>query len=414
MNAERDVELPGKQQLHAHASCAAPAADELDAEVRSPRDPSTPPDRSFATRYAFPRLHWFWQRWLDDLTLKPGPGRRAPGRTALGHVAYSLLCVVAGVALSAAAWRAGSALLALGWVLLVFGARRLQLLAVHQAAHRALWRPEFDHWFGRIASVVFFLEEFISYQRHHVSDHHSKRLSTEHDPTVIFLRAAGFQPGKSVRWSYCHLAWTLVSPRFHCRVFRGRIASHVTSPRRGSRLAMVLYLAALAVIAQQLGWGLVAVAWLLPLTIAYQASALLRLLVEHVGWPVASGKLAPPYVERTHDIGIGVAPPRTGLRGMRRLRAWAVWSLRMLCAVAVRTLILPGDTPLHGAHHMFGDLPGFRWQDYAWAAAAFAQARREAGLPPIPFFPSYGAALRATFEHLAALPPQAAALPERA
>src|SRR5262249_33986443 len=122
-----------------------------------------------------------------------------------------------------------------GWVALLFGARRTQLLAVHQAAHaRLTGHAAFDRRFGRIASVLLFLEEFTAYAKQHGPVHHSKRLSTLVDPTVRFLSRAGFEPGRSVAWSYRHLALTLLSPRFHIRVFADRVGSHLRASSRWS------------------------------------------------------------------------------------------------------------------------------------------------------------------------------------
>jgi len=110
----------------------------------------------------------------------------------------------------------------------------------------------------------------------------------------------------------------------------------------------------------------VVLGWVLPVTVLYQQSALLRLVVEHHWdqYPNLRGKRA-DILPLTKAIFLGSVPPKNP-----NLIEWGSWILDMLLALIVRLTILPGDSgAAHDWHHQ---CPRGNWANY------IAERRKEA------------------------------------
>ena len=338
-------------------------------------------------REAMRRLPAWSQPFLTLLTCKPCPGQGPGIQTPWTHLAHAVCLLIAGVYVSICgatdewAWW----LVPIGWGATVAGARKAQLVVVHMCAHEKFSdRAWLDRLLGRLISILLFLEPFDRYASGH-RVHHSRKLSSHEDPTVIYLLCAGFRPGMRKRDLWRKLVVQSLSPFFHVRNFLGRVGSNFRRDSVWAGVGMTLYLTMIVVATIELGGLVVLASWIVPIAILYQISGLIRLNVEHIGWPIDPDQVnTPGYADRTTEIFLGEAPPRAGLRGIRAFSEWSLWSLRMCGHGLARWLVLAGDTPVHGAHHLFGGLPNYDWPNYLFERARLVAERQAAGKPPIP------------------------------
>lgn len=159
--------------------------------------------------------------------------------------------------------------LLLGWSLTVSGARKLQVMIVHQAAHDNLFGiPWLDTWIGVVLSIILTIGSFASYRLAHRRDHHA-RLMTADDPTLRFLEdLVGLRQSMPKPQCWQQLYRALWSPTFHARFFWSRLCSHFRGASPDHILATSAFLALMvgAVIMTR-AWGIFLLAWVLPLTV---------------------------------------------------------------------------------------------------------------------------------------------------
>src|SRR5439155_6879766 len=118
-------------------------------------------------------------------------------------------------------WTAG--LLPLGWIFTIGGSRYLQVSVVHFAVHNQFFsRERHNRLLAQTISTVLLITDYDSYYRDHIKNHHPiGKFARRGDPDLEFLIALGFLPGMSRDELWRHLAWTLISPRFHFLFLRG-------------------------------------------------------------------------------------------------------------------------------------------------------------------------------------------------
>ncbi|MDI3289008.1 fatty acid desaturase [Polyangium sp. 15x6] len=346
------------------------------------------------------------QPFLTWLTGKALPGQKASNHSPHGHLLVPGAFVIVGVAASAALVSRGLGmqlgLLPLTWLVTVSGARKLQLMIVHQCAHGTFsGSRRVNELVGAALSLLLTIEPFKRYRAKHIELHHAQHHMTRRDPTVVFLfDKVGLRPGMSKPELWRRLLLTLVSPRYHL----GMTAERIASVARGSPselAAYVIFWGAVLAIVVILGAELVfAVAWLVPIVLLYNVSSCLRLSSEHL-WPAPVAERQPPgralVASYSTGIFLGEATPSPELGGISAAVAWARWALRMLFVhLPARLFVLVGDTPCHDYHHRH---PRSReWMNYAYAR----QKDIDAGAPGWPpytevwgFVPALDAALSA-------------------
>ncbi|MGC5343148.1 fatty acid desaturase [Streptomyces sp. DT171] len=297
---------------------------------------------------------------LTLLTGRPYAGQRAVHFTPTRHLVNAVMSIACGVALSGTAlWAAGWLLVLLlpGWAMTLHGARNLRMMIYHQCAHQNMWRRRgADAALGRLLAAVLLVQDFGRYSVEHVGDHHALHHMTRRDPTVqAVLISLELRPGMSRRQMWRRMLGKVFSPWFHARFLTARFRSYYSFASTGGRVASAAGLVTVAALATWLHlWLFVLLAWVLPMTVLFQMSNVLRLCVKHT-FPapdrtVRRGKAY--FAGLTNAIFIGEAAPSPELPRPRRYAAWARWWTRMLLIhFPSRYLVLTGDTVVHDFHH---------------------------------------------------------------
>lgn len=342
--------------------------------------------------FALSPVFQFAMTWLSG---KPLHDQSLPKLSAWGHFVRAMMSLALGIGLAWLSCLSGIlALIPIAWILSLFGMRFMQLVIVHNAAHRNFIRHDYiDRMVGFWVSAVLMIENFESYQRKHGREHHNwKLLSTPKDPTVKSLEKAGIVPGQSMRQILFNLFIALFSPAYHLSEFYQRIRSYWvdTSLYPKVVISFVIICQIGIVIWSDAVWAFT-IAWLIPITVLYQHVALLRLVVEHK-WdkPGSIRGSREDAMPLTTAIFLGVAPPKK-----KGLFTWLGWAIQMLNALIVRLTILPGDSgAAHDWHHCH---PCGDWSNY------LEERRKEALLRPDDYNEVWGYwnALKQSFHSIA-------------
>ncbi len=301
------------------------------------------------------------QLLLTLITGKALDNQALPKFTAWGSFARAMTTLAVGVGLACYGTAAEQlVLLPLAWLLSVHAMRYLQLVVVHNASHWAFVKDKaIDGRVGFWVSAILLIENFEKYRPAHFQHHHWKKLSTQEDSTVEALEQANLKVGYSVNRLVLNLTWALVSPAYHVKTSCRRVASYFVNSSLQAKLAASLVLALLGLWTwrSEEVW-VVTLVWVLPVTVIYQQAALLRLVVEH-NWDEYSQvrESLPAATALTDAIFLGVEPPFG-----KNVLHWNVWVIRMLLNLAIRLVILPGDSgAAHDYHHQHprGDWPNY-------------------------------------------------------
>ncbi len=329
-----------------------------------------------ATYLRFPawtQHFWTWQ------TGKALPGQQPLVRhTWASYLAVTLAVFFVGLAMSTAAvalmfplWYLA---LPLGWTLTVTGERLMVLVIAHQALHRCFsGTSSTDRFWGEVVTVLTVSHTFRDFKEEHFDNHHRREVfATEADPPVQFLRALGFSPGLS-RAALWRRAWTVfLSPVFYWRGFAGRVGSNL----KGGRWRRVGFVA-------WAGWWLslpfwfpngtlvLLVAFVLPVVLFAQLSALLDRLGEHVWLAPRNPEFGHRFYTASNTAAryCGAAVPARSMPAGAQLAAWIRWiAATLFYHVPSRLLVVVGDLPNHDYHHRYPSTPH-------WTTAAYARQR---------------------------------------
>ena len=318
-----------------------------------------------------------FQPFLTWLTGKPLPGQHPLWlMTPWSHLLAGAMQLATGVGLSVAiglsARPALWPLYLLTWMITVGAARKLQVMVCHQIVHTKLTgNKSLDRYIVEAITTPLWVQDYTGYAEDHLKAHHGSDYGKEIDPDFAFLLRIGIKPGLSRRKLWRRLLTSLFSPRFHLIFLTSRFRSNfVGAPRK--RVAMsVAYLAVFCIVATLTGHLVVTFfAWLFPILILYQASALLQFVCEH-RWensdePNNMTKLAGFTVGRF----CGEPAPQAGLRGIRLIGAWCWWWAKMMLVhLPSRLFVLVGDLPQHDWHHRNVSAKGSEWSNAAYARA---------------------------------------------
>lgn len=312
------------------------------------------------------------------LTAKPLPGEQPLLRLRpLAMVAITLVLLCVAIATHLALLHAGSAV---GWagywltplftVVVVGALRKIQVVYVHHCAHKTMVRsdPALNRLLGDCFTTLALIQNLCEYREEHFEHHNRTIFTTSRDADAALLYRLGIRPGLPVRALWRALAWTLVSPSYHGHFLAARLRSNLIARSILWRLISITWLIVLVLVAPAIfGVSNVALAIWFPLTLAYQASALLQFLTEHV-WLISeyAPEGADAYAQRCIGRFCGeILPSRSSLL------VWAGWWLRtVLVHVPVRFGILVGDLPAHDWHHLCGFV---RHHPAEWPRAIFAR-----------------------------------------
>jgi len=295
------------------------------------------------------RLPRVVQPFLTWLTARPAPGETPAPRSAHGFVAGSLAWTVGGAAVAAlpllmAGWPAVAwLLLPLGLLAATFGLGLFQVVLFHHCSHGTVFQSRSrNRLVGRLISSFLLFKRFDDYQREHMLHHSAKKLLTEEDEFADFvLGMCRLEPGlpKAALWR--RVLWLLISPRFHAQFLHRRIrASLFTGDRAHDWAGRAFWLAVLGTGALTGHLGVVALVWVLPLTLLLQQATVFRILVEHrFPEPDLIARRDRDFVcHATVGVFPGRMPPTHGLM------AWTAWWAEMLTwHLFVRLFVLVGD-----------------------------------------------------------------------
>jgi fatty acid desaturase len=356
------------------------------------------------------RLPKFVQPFLTWLTAKPAPGEAPAPRKPILYVVEALVLVLGGVALSMAAqlclgaheplfW----AVLALGLLATTSGLGVFQVVIFHHCSHGTVFSSRArNRTAGRLISALLLFKHFDAYQREHMLHHNANKLFTDDDEFTDFVVGiCDLTTRLDRRGLWRRLVMLLISPVWHARFLEKRLRGSLRSQERLHNLVgggFLLALFAVGLLTHTL--GLIAVAWLLPLTVLLQVATVFRILCEHrlPSAEVIAARGPNLVCLATAGVFAGALPPPEHLPPSRALLAWAGWWANMLTwQVFVRLFVLVGDAPCHDFHHR---RPGKRWTDYTHNR----QLDLEAGSPgfPLNYTDTWGL-MRAIDENFAAM-----------
>lgn len=357
---------------------------------------------------------------LTAITGKPLVDEAPTRYTPWTYFRVGFLATACGIAGGWLAWQCrpwGLPFLPWCWMVEVYGARILRNVCLHMCAHTAFTRRRrLDRWLGRLIALLYVTEEFDGYKRAHIGHHHSAAHQTVTDPTVVFLlQEIGLRPGMAKSEMWRRLAWTAVSPGYHWRFTRARIASHFQGTTWGYRCLFAAWITLLVALAIWFvdPWAML-VTVVVPLFPIYQICSALRLASKHV----FASKL--PAVRDRDTLGmftlgifVGDACPPAGLAGWKWLSSWTRWWLRWgFCHVPTRAFVIVGDAPAHDAHHRHPC--DANWPNYIHARHADLVGGENGEVAPYREVWGLHAAIDACFASLAAASPDDYPAPERA
>jgi hypothetical protein len=196
----------------------------------------------------------------------------------------------------------------------------------------------------------------------HNGSHHSTKLLTPGDETYEYLiTTVGFRLGMTVEEAWKHLWRTLFSLKFHLRQFGARLTATFLSKSPSHNLfSLAFWVSILSIVAFTNSWLAFVVAWVIPISVLFEASSLLRQCVEHrFPVPTTAQRTLEVLNQMTAAIFCGEPIPKfdSSASWIERLVGWTCWSLRTgFYHGLTRLLILPGDSA--GAHDWHHRYPG--------------------------------------------------------
>ncbi|GAA1188921.1 fatty acid desaturase [Pseudonocardia alaniniphila] len=312
---------------------------------------------------------WTWQT-----------GRALPGQKPLirhtwsTYLAMTLTVFLVGLTVSTLAltlmFPQWYLVLLVGWLLTVHGERLMVLVIAHQALHRRFsGSKRWDAFWGEVVTVLSVFHTFRDFKEEHFDNHHRREIfATEADPPFQSLQALGFRPGLS-RAALWRRAWVVfLSPVFYWNGFAGRLVSNLKGgPVRliaftvwiGWWLSLPFWLPN--------GWLVLPLAFVVPVILFAQLSALLDRMGEHEWLAPRDPELGHRFYTAANTAArfCGSAVPARGDGPLAGLR----WVAATLCYhVPSRLLVVVGDLPNHDYHHRYPSTP-------EWTTVAYARQR---------------------------------------
>ncbi|WP_124383922.1 fatty acid desaturase [Ralstonia sp. SET104] len=309
-------------------------------------------------RASYQRLPF--QRFWTWLTGKALPGE-SPARLVhpVEPVIWSLIWFLGGVLASIFVLlsKASVLWLLLSMVFTVAGARYVVATIIHHGVHLAVFRGErANRILCEVLSTLTIVQAFDSYRQFHVHEHHGRDFSTMGDQDLAAIYTLGLRPGVAVARMRLILAWQCISPVFHLRYLWGRLKANFIGVPAYRLVMSCVWAACLCWLASLIGWGVLAIAVLLPLTVLYQICSLLHLVTEHAWVLRETGEtVRSSHVNNSHGRFCGSPTPANTLHGVRWMRAWVYWGLvHLLVHLPARLLVVQGSLIVHDWHHRAG------------------------------------------------------------
>jgi fatty acid desaturase len=353
------------------------------------------------------RLPSWTQPFLTWLTAKPAPGESAVPTSPLAYVVQACALTLCGAAVSGATLALSRMdqpafwpLLFAGLLATTSGLGIFQVVVFHHCAHGTVFSTRArNRTVGRVISAVLLFKHFDKYQKEHMLHHSANKLFTDDDEfTDFIIGICRLAPGMSRRQLWRRLLTDLASPVFHGRFLLKRIRGGLLSHERSHNLiGLSAWLALVSAADLAHGFGILLVAWVLPVTVLLQIATVFRILCEHRVPPVEVIRRRGQELvcQATAGVFPGANPPST----RHNIFAWVGWWLNMLTIqIFVRLFVLVGDAPCHDFHHRRP--ASKKWTDYIHGR----QSDLDAGCPgfPLNYVDSWGL-FRAIDQNFAAM-----------
>lgn len=334
-------------------------------------DKSTLKEESSAEiRKSMERLPKIFQGFLTWLTTEPLQSQKRSPKTSAYQITTAFISLFMGLGLSLMALNKMLIILPISLLITVSGMRKLQVVIYHHCSHGTVFKSKFANLvLGEIISIMLVIKDFPTYRRDHMAHHQASKLLTYEDETTQDLSEIGLLPGvpKNILWK--RLLLSFISPFSHIRWMLNRVRNCFLSLNLVHNLiAMFIWILAFALVNYFKIWNIFLISWILPLTLLYHISRILRLVAEH-RWPAkeiikSRGKMF--ICLSTVAVFNGEKlPNRTGNHIYDYLLLM-YWLVRVICIhMFARIFVLVGDTPCHDYHHR---RPGSReWSNYIYA-----------------------------------------------
>lgn len=295
--------------------------------------------------------------------------------------------------------------LLVAWLLVVGGARRLQVELNHYAVHNRVFAgKKANRWLVEIVSTLLCIQDYEGYHTDHVLGHHNPHIFCgPNDPDWVFLKSLGLRPGMSRRQCWRWLLKTCFSPRFHALFLSSRLKANFLSKHIYRRVMSVCWWT--MAIALTLWFdvvGPVLLLWILPITFLYHISALLQFTSEHK-WasPFVPGESSRQRQARLSHSRYCLTPlperelHRSGWTYAGSLVSWAF--IVLLVDIPARVACIVGELPVHDRHHRLAG-------EKEWALVIYLPGQADSSDLASPAYWGLIAALNGVFDHLAAMP----------
>lgn len=370
---------------------------------------------SVDVRASYLRFPGWTQNFWTWLTGKALP-RQTPliRHTWWSYLGVTLLVFFGGLTLSSTAlalrFDSWPAALIVGWVLSLAGARMMILVIAHQCIHKRFSGSNaVDGFVGEMVTLLNVYQDAHTFKVEHFDSHHREAIfATSDDPPVQVLIGLGFRPGMTRRQLWRRAAVIFVSPKFYWSGFVDRIRCNLTTGtwRRAAFLVWAAFWISVPFWMPH-GGQVLALAFVVPIILLSQLSALLDKLGEHA-WltppdPLHGHRFYTVAASWARYCGRAVPPPSLPLRA--RLAAWLAWFVSMVFYhLPSRLLVVVGDLPNHDFHHRYPSTP-------EWMIAAYARQRdiedNGHGGPPYSEVWGMGQAIDRMFAAMSAVPAEA-------
>lgn len=301
------------------------------------------------------------QSFLTWLTACPVNGETHRERAGSYFIWVACTQLICGILLSLTSFYiasiSGITIYILGVLLVTSALGLFQVSVFHYCSHKTVFHSaSMNVKVGRLISALCLLPDFDHYQHKHMRHHSHKVLLTDEDEFIDFVvRRCGLKPGLSKRRLWIRVLLAIFSPCFHTRFMIARLnmTTNKLQTKRGCAVAsawscalVVAYLAGV--------FGYFASCMLVPLSITFQITIVLRTLCEH-HIPENSEVCTRNRTfsdQATRPVFAGVVPPSRTLKGTRRILAWVIWWSHMLTVqLLFRVVVLVGDAARHDLHH---------------------------------------------------------------
>ena len=376
-------------------------------------------------RYTMSKLPKLLQWFLTWLTGKPLEGQKPLiKRSNLSHLFTAYGWLIAGISLAFYGQITGIyALVPLGWLFTVGGARKLIPTINHYCVHGDLLpaslRDKYKWLHPYIAdfnSALLWLQDYAAYRVEHLTHHKLNVVASIVDPDMAFMWQLGFKAGMSKRRLWLVLIWNLFVPfsKLHWLFIKSRVKTTLFKSTKLRATVQLFTLAALIYLSYATSVLTVIVAVVFPMTYLYHMASLLQFASEHL-WlntvdetgrlpKTGHNKVLIPRSKRITNARFCGSPLNISKTDSTVMVLWKsiVWVVKMLFIhLPARLFVLSGDLIVHDWHHRCGY--GADWPNAFYARAEMAKKLADTEFPMTEVW-GLGNALDLVFENLANMP----------